>query len=41
MAVPPRSGPLCICRTPLIEEGPDLSSISGNLADSFYRLLPA
>lgn len=39
--VPPRSGRLCICWPPLIEEGRDLSSMSGILADSSYRLLPA
>jgi hypothetical protein len=32
---------LCICWPPLIEEGRDLSSMSGILADTAYRLLPA
>ncbi|WP_239382406.1 hypothetical protein [Frankia sp. CIT1] len=39
--VPPRSGRLCICWPPLIEVGRDLSSMSGGLADSSYRLLLA
>jgi hypothetical protein len=38
---PARSGRLCICWTPLIEEGRELSSMSDILADSSYRLLPA
>ncbi|TQM33549.1 hypothetical protein FB390_5282 [Nocardia bhagyanarayanae] len=31
----------CICWSPLIEEGRDLSSMSGVLAVRSYRLLPA
>lgn len=30
--VPPRSGRLCVCRPPLIEEGRGLSSMSGIVA---------
>jgi len=32
---------LCICWLPLIEEGRDLSSMSGILADPAYRVLLA
>jgi len=39
--VPPRSGRLCNLLATAIEEGRDLSSLSGILADSSYRLLPA
>ncbi|MFJ6594045.1 hypothetical protein ACIQPP_25225 [Streptomyces violaceusniger] len=40
MAGTGRSGRLCVCRPPLIEEGRDLSSMSGMPADISYRLLP-
>jgi hypothetical protein len=34
-------GAVCICWPPLIEEGRDLSLMSGILADTAYHLLPA
>ncbi|AUA12219.1 hypothetical protein CFP59_04348 [Streptomyces malaysiensis subsp. malaysiensis] len=39
--VPPRSGRLCVCRPPLIEEGRGLSPMSGIVAGTAYRPLPA
>jgi hypothetical protein len=41
MAGTARSGRSCIRRTPLIEEGRDLSSMSGILAGGACRLLLA
>jgi hypothetical protein len=38
---PPRSGRLCICGPPPSRRAGGLSSMSGILADSSYRLLPA